>query len=330
MIHRSIGRAWSHMRSLWPRWTLLPPAPWVLWCLYQFSRGVFRWDLIGAFILALTLSYTNQSTKRLLIGIYPACLVGVLYDSMKLFESVGVSKATVHLCDLRAHELAWFGFESGGVRMTPGDWLQQHTHPVLDAICAIPYGTFIFVILGYAVYLYFRDFTGLQRFAWSFLILNVLGFVTYHVYPAAPPWYFHSHGCVVDLATHASEGPGLSRVDAMLGFNYFQGMYGRSSDVFGAVPSLHSAYPLLLVLEGWRHNRWAAWFGMLAFCVTMWFAAVYLDHHWVTDVLLGITYSAVTYTATSLVFRRLKRRALASPLADRTVPVVAGPSDPDA
>ncbi len=324
MIRRSITRTWGHMRSLWPRWTLLPPAPFVLWCLYRFAHGVFRWDLIVAFVLALVLSYTNRSTKRLLIGAYPAMLVAVLYDSMSLIEKVGLSKpSSVHLCDLRAHELAWFGFTSGGVRMTPGDWLQLHHRTVLDVIAAIPYGTFIFVVIGYAVYLYFRDFTGLQRFAWSFLILNVLGFITYHVYPAAPPWYFHSHGCVVDLATKASEGPALTRVDAMLGFGYFHGMYGRSSDVFGAVPSLHSAYPLLLVLEGWRHNRWAAWLGMVAFAITMWFAAVYLDHHWVTDVLLGITYSLVVYTATSLVFRWYKKRAEASPLADRTVPVAA-------
>ena len=207
------------------------------------------------------------------------------------------------------------------------EWFQQHSSPILDAIAAIPYGTFIFVVFGYAVYLYFRDFTGLQRFAWSFLILNVLGFVTYHLYPAAPPWYFDAYGCHVDLAAHASEGPALARVDAMLGFGYFHGLYGRSNDVFGAVPSLHSAYPLLLVLEGWRHNRWGPWLGMLAFSMTMWFAAVYLDHHWVFDVLLGITYSVVVYTGTSLVFRFMKRRHEASIFADRNLPVSPAGAD---
>ena len=28
----------------------------------------------------------------------------------------------------------------------------------------------------------------MRRFAWTFFFLNVAGFLTYHLYPAAPPW----------------------------------------------------------------------------------------------------------------------------------------------
>ena len=61
---------------------------------------------------------------------------------------------------------------------------------------------------------------------WSFFVLNIAGFVTYHLYPAAPPWYFHLHGCTVDLAAPASAGPNLTRVDAWLGISYFAGFTG--------------------------------------------------------------------------------------------------------
>lgn len=296
------------MRKLWPRWTLLPGAPWILWCLYRFAHGVVRWDLILVFLLALTLPYINEKSKKLLIGAYPALLVGVLYDSMYLTEHLGLTKTNIHDCDLRAHELKWFGITYHGMHMTLQDWFQAHSSPVLDVICSIPYGTFIYIIFGYAVYLFFRDFTGLKRFAWSFLLLNVFGFITYHIYPAAPPWYFHTHGCHVDLAAHASEGPNLARVDKMLGFRYFHGLYGRSNDVYGAIPSLHVAYPLLIVLEGYRHHRWPVWSAMIAFFLLMCFSAVYLDHHWVIDVLLGLLYCVVIYSAVSLLFRRLERR----------------------
>src|SRR5262249_31610947 len=160
-----------------------------------------------------------------------------------------------------------------------------------DILCAIPYGAFIFVVLAYAVYLYVRDFSAQQRFTWGFFLLNIAGFLTYHLYPAAPPWYFHAHGCVVDLSAHASEGSHLARVDAMMKLSYFAGMYGRSSDVFGAMPSLHVAYPFLMAIEGWKFHRLLGRGLLVLFYCAMCFSAVYLDHHWVIDVIAGTGYA---------------------------------------
>ena len=70
----------------------------------------------------------------------------------------------------------------------------------------------------------------------SFFLVNVMGFVTYHLYPAAPPWYFEMHRCSIDVLARASAGPNLTRVTTrMLGFPFScTGLYGRSNDVFGA------------------------------------------------------------------------------------------------
>jgi hypothetical protein len=144
--------------------------------------------------------------------------------------------------------------------------------------------------MGVAVILYFKDYRAVQRFAWIFFLTNVAGFVTYHVYPAAPPWYYHAHGCEISMTALPSAGPRLEHLDAVLGIDYFKGMYGRSSDLYGAVPSLHVAYPLLIVIEGWRAFGWVGRALSLVFLVSMGFAALYLDHHWVIDVLLGSFY----------------------------------------
>jgi hypothetical protein len=231
--------------------------------------------------------------RRLFAGVYPLALVALLYDSMRAIENVGVSPGTVHLCDLRARELALFGVTVGGQRVTLHDWLQAHASPLLDRLCAIPYGTFIFVCLACAAWLYVRDYPRMVRFAWCFFALNLAGFVTYHLYPAAPPWYFHAHGCAIDVHASASEGPNLARVDAWLGVPYFARMYGRSTDVFGAMPSLHCAYACLVALEGWAAFR-APWrVASVGFFALMCFSAVYLDHHWVLDAMAGITYCAL-------------------------------------
>jgi len=131
------------------------------------------------------------------------------------------------------------------------------------------------------------------RFTWCWFALNVAGFSTYHLFPAAPPWYFHAHGCAVDLSAQASEGVALARVDAWLSLPYFASMYGRASDVFGAMPSLHCAYALLIVVVGWGAFGLPLRIASVTFLALMCFGAVYLDHHWILDVLAGLAYCAV-------------------------------------
>ncbi len=283
----------AHIRRLHPRFPLWPVAPFWLLAAFWAAQGQLRWDHVAIALLVSVLAYWSVWTKRLLLGILPIGLVGVLYDTMRVVKNVGLTKDNVHVCDLRAIDQRFFGFTMAGTRGTLHDYFQTHATTFLDRYCAIPYGTFIGVVVLYSVYLFRRDYPGLLRFTWSFLAMNVAGFITYHLYPAAPPWYFHLHGCAVDLTTHASEGPNLARVDAWLGIPYFAGIYGRSSDVFGAMPSLHVAYPLLMLLDGFRRHRWLGRVLLIWFYLSMCFAAVYLDHHWVVDIVLGSLYAIV-------------------------------------
>ena len=88
-------------------------------------------------------------------------------------------------------------------------------------------------------------------------------------------------------STKATEGPALARVDALIGFPYFHGMYSKASSVFGALPSLHCAYPFLLVIMGWRSFGTKLRIATVAYYGAIVFSAVYLDHHWIVDALLG-------------------------------------------
>lgn len=302
----------AHVKRLWPRYALAPLLPFVAYALLSAARADLHVEHVGAIVLVAGLAYTGPRTKSLLTAIYPFGLVGLLYDGMRPLKDLGLSPARVLLCDLRALELRLFGFEVSGFRMTLHDWFLVHHAPAIDLLAAFPYATFILASLACAVFLAVRDPAAMRRFTWAFFVTNVAGFVTYHLLPAAPPWYFHAHGCTIDLATHASEGPALARVDAMLGVAYFHGMYAKASSVFGALPSLHCAYPLLVVLEGWRSFGARLRVLSVAYWLLMIFASVYLDHHWLIDGILGSTYALVT----SLVLRRLmpSRTAPATPL----------------
>lgn len=276
-------------------------APFVLWPLYILSRGEVRWEMITVMVLVPVLAFTR---RKLFTGLFPLALVAFLYDTMRFVKNVGLTPERVHVCDLREAEMALFGVAVGdGPMGTLHDIVQARPSLALDALCAVPYGTYIYAVIGAAVYLYRRDFLRMQRFAWTFLLLNLAGFATYHLYPAAPPWYFHAHGCAVDLAAHASAGPNLARVDALMGVGYFHGFYGRSNDIFGAVPSLHVAYPTLLAIETWPYLGLPARVVAVAYAALMCVAAVYLDHHWVIDVVVGLTYTAVFLTLVRRFFR---------------------------
>ncbi len=290
-------RALRHVRTLWPDAGVLLPLPFVLWPLGCVLAGLGRWEHAAIMAGVPALAYTSARSKRLFLGLLPFGVLGLVYDGMRFVKDVGVSTERVHLCDLRAIDMRIASANIGGARGTVHDWLQAHDSLPLDLLFAIPYGTFIFVAIAFAIYLYVKDYERMRVFGWVFLLVNLAGFATYHLYPAAPPWYFHAHGCSVDLAAHASEGPKLARVDAFLGMHYFRDFYGRASDVYGAVPSLHVAYPLLIMLFGWPVLRLPGRVLAVVFLLLMCTAAVYLDHHWIVDVVAGLGITLAVFGA---------------------------------
>ena len=68
----------------------------------------------------------------------------------------------------------------------------------------------------------------------------------------------------------------------------FKTVYGKSSNVFAAMPSVHAAYPVIVVYYGIKNKiGWMNWvFAILM--MGIWFSAVYTGHHYILDVLAGI------------------------------------------
>jgi membrane-associated phospholipid phosphatase len=296
-------RVVRHLRALWPGAGIWLPLPFLAWSLGCLATGRGRPEHVVILLLVPALAYASAGSKRLFLGLLPIGLLGLVYDAMRGIKDLGLTEARVHLCDLRALDMRIASVEVAGSMGTVHDYLQAHPSTALDLACAVPYGIFIFVVMGFAIFLYVKDYPRMRLFGWAFLAVNLLGFVTYHLYPAAPPWYFHAHGCRIDLAARASEGTNLARVDALLGIHYFRDFYGRSSDVFGAVPSLHVSYPFLIVLFGLPVLGWPGRLLAVLFLVSMCVAAVVLDHHWIVDVLLGLAYTLAVFAATMLVAR---------------------------
>ena len=138
-----------------------------------------------------------------------------------------------------------------------------------------------------------------------FLFVNLLGFTFYYIHPAAPPWYVASHGFDFIEGT-PGEVAGLGRFDAMTGLGIFDGLYARNSNVFAALPSLHSAYMLIAFIYSLR-AKCPAWMRVTCavICFGIWFTAVYSSHHYIIDVLAGISVTLIGFVLFEYVIMKI-------------------------
>ena len=225
------------------------------------------------------------------LELVPFIAVGVGYSLVGYLRPLFVLPERVVSCGLRKLDLTLFNVAGH----TLGETLSSRTSPIIDLLCAIPYTVFLYWVFVYAGWLFFRDRRRSLVFGWAFAIANCLAFVCWLALPAAPPWYLHAHGCVVDPST-PSNPAGLLRVDALLHIHYFRDFYARAATPFGAMPSLHCAYPMIGLLSAWRSATGCARLAHAAYALLMAYAALYLDHHWLVDVLAGWVTALVAVT----------------------------------
>lgn len=179
-------------------------------------------------------------------------------------------------------------------------WFGANTNDFswIDLVAAVPYT--IHPVLPF-LFLLLHSLSGagarpLLKFVLAFGVLNLVAVLTHLVFPTAPPWYFLKHG--MENATYDMKGDPavLARLDERFGMEMYHRMYEKGGKVvFGAWPSLHAAWPYLMARfrppVQWPALRMMQW----AYVVLVWWAAVYLKHHYLVDLLGGILYAEVAY-----------------------------------
>lgn len=260
--------------------------------------GYFRWEYVVIGALCPALAFATQRTRNFFADVSPYVAFGVGYDAVKYAIAATITEDRVIACGLRDLELALFSARPG---VTPQDYFAAHPRVALDVLFAVPYAIFFSVAFIYAAYLFRVDRPRMRYFLWSFAIANFIAFACWVLVPAAPPWYIRNHGCTVDLATPA-HAAGLLRVDALLGIPYFENFYARASQVFGALPSMHCAFPALGLLTAWRFIGWRTRPIHIGYTLLMFGASVYLDHHWIVDGIAGWLVAGVSVYLTQRLF----------------------------
>jgi membrane-associated phospholipid phosphatase len=175
----------------------------------------------------------------------------------------------------------------------------------LDVITSVGYNLHLPEPYVVAYFLWRINRSVYFRFAAAALLLLVLGFITFILFPAMPPWLsslrfdrphdvFNRFNPVIHAHPLPFHGTPI--------FHFFK----LAGDAVAAFPSEHAAFPLLEYLAlraaiGRRAWPWLLWVGFVLFSV------VYLGEHWVTDAIAGYIYAGMIWVFVSRVTRVSRR-----------------------
>ena len=245
----------------------------------------FRPEQLFLVFVFNVLYYASSFTRKFIAGFSIFIIYWIVFDYMKAFPNYRYNE--VHIESLYNAEKYIFGIHTDTAVLTPNEWWAMHRFVLLDLLSGIFYLCWIPVPLAFAAYLFYGDRKLFLEFSITFLLVNIIGFIIYYIYPAAPPWYVQHNGFHFNAATPGNAA-GLSRFDELTGIPVFHSLYAKGSNVFAAMPSLHSSYPLIVLFYGIKGRM--SIINLLFFLITcgIWFSAVYSCHHYVLDVIAGI------------------------------------------
>ena len=263
--------------------------------LFLFERIFWTPDLLFFVIFALFLLI--RQGLRFIKAFAPFIILLLMYDSFRGIADDLAGRA--HYAEMINFDKALFG------GTLPTTWLQQHlaVPEVLwyDYYFYLLYMAHFIVPVLFGIYLWKRQTRIFNRYVATFVALSFAGFLTYLAFPAAPPWMAAEQGLIPPIQKISSD------VWTALGIRDAPSLYRKiDPNPVAAVPSLHSAYPLLLFLFSFAVRRWwvSAIFGF--YTVSIWFGVVYMGEHYVIDVILGALYACGAYLAVMIAYPTLQ------------------------
>ena len=264
---------------------------------------LFGWLLLG--LLAVSLSDPMRWARGVLVDWLPLMVVLLCYDlSLPVREWVGI---TPHIWPQLDADRIVFG-ELPTISLQHA--LYHDTHHWYDYLAFFTWLSHFFVTLLVLAVLWRVSYQRFRHYRTLVVTLATAGFVTYVLFPAVPPWLAAVYGDIAPI--HRTIAPMWSAV----GIAPAQALFETRGEFYNqeaAIPSLHAAYPMLLLLFFWGAGRWAR-AGLISYALAMAFTLVYSGEHYVADIVLGWSYAAAVFAGVGWVRRRrAERRPLPGP-----------------
>jgi membrane-associated phospholipid phosphatase len=208
----------------------------------------------------------------------------------------------------QAHVDAQLAFDKAlGGGEVPTVWLQQHLwhagHPRwYDYGVWAVYMTHFFAVWVTAAVIWRVARERFRRYAATAVLLSLSAFATYWAFPAQPPWL------TGESIKMASVDRVVPEVWGQLGVGTAQSLYENRDFVnpVAAMPSLHAAFPLMLLLFFWSAGRWVR-LVLGLYTLAMAFALVYGGEHFVMDIVAGWAMAIAVHFVVTAISRSRRR-----------------------
>jgi len=229
--------------------------------------------------------YSHEKSRKFIVAFSIFIVYWIIYDSMRILPNYEVSQ--VNILEPYEIEKALFGININNTILTPNEYFAIYNNQIFDFLAGFFYINWVPIPLAFGVYLFLKDKVLFVKFSTVFFLVNIVGFIIYYIYPAAPPWYVDLYGFDLHIGVPGNSA-GLSRFDEIIGFPIFENIYNKNANVLAAMPSLHATYPMIVLYYGIKKGL--GWINGLfvLFMFGIWMAAVYSNHHYIIDILMGI------------------------------------------
>ena len=260
---------------------------------------------IVGFGLIASCSGTPKAWKRVALDWAPLYALLTLYDILRGLAATWLSP---HSLQQIAVDRWLLGGTVLTVRLQHAFYTPGVAHP-WDYAAFVVYMTHFFLWFLVAGWLWKFAYDRFRRFAILFVTLTFAAFVTYALYPAMPPWLASREAALQPTAKIIDEM--WSHIGLANGAHLLSAT-GHFGNPVAAVPSLHAAYPMMLLLFFWMSApRWR-WL-LVAYTLAMAITLIYTGEHYVIDIVLGWAYAAVVFVVVSRVLDRSVRDAVPEP-----------------
>jgi membrane-associated phospholipid phosphatase len=277
-----------------------------------FASGTLRfhhWFLLAAIPGAMI---AGERGRRFFIDLAPIFAFWFIYDRLRLVQPFLLSRVAVRWpYELERLLLGWTS--AGDVPAhAQRVWLASHADTfageIISATLQFVYLSHLFVLPLMLFYFWHRGQTrprDRERFLAhirSFTALHFTGMLIYILLPAAPPWWVSLHGMAQPTADLLSQ---TTMTDAMDGL-IVQHLIGSASVWFAAIPSLHGAYPVLMILLALKDRNPLVITALAVYAALMFASTVVLNQHYIIDLLAGALLAWLCHLAFGRI-RRLRR-----------------------
>lgn len=256
-----------------------------------------------------------REIAQLVLDWLPIVIVLGAYDFTRgAADSLGIAPHAQTMIDF--DRFVFFG-------TTPTEWLQAHLYEAdvvhwWDVVFTLVYTSYFIVPFALAGALWARDRPAFLRFTKRLVSLALAGLATYIAFPAVPPWMASEMGLLDEI--HRTTTSGWEVVGVGTAGLFSKGQ--ESVNLVAAVPSLHSAFVMLVAMFLWPRVRRPLRPLLLLYPLAMGLTLMATGEHYFFDVALGWIYAGGVMVAWS----RWERRPSREPSRDASRRMRRAPS----